>query len=330
MSASRPVTKWVADLWVSIPTRATRSRLLSTISSLRPVPRGFMTATTTTTRPRWEFRATVQATVQATTQRIFIPTGTRGFIPTGARGFRTTTQRAMNHQREEIKTHYEILGVPEAATKAEIKKRFYELSKLHHPDLNRQDPEAPKKFIAINNAYSILGNPKLREKYDKELFRVRPSHASPMGARPASGLSRRRTQPMGPPPSFYRNGGWNTMKSANTTGSYGSAQARASAQAASEAWAREHQHQHATSGGMGYTAGAGRVHGFNFEGKVRQHERQEERVRLRRKNNATGDRKVVVPFLVVSGILALSVWVSGIGREKGTKAAIQGGEVWNR
>ncbi|KAI5792941.1 DnaJ domain-containing protein [Pyronema domesticum] len=269
-------------------------------------------------------------------RRGFSSTPRTGFTETSWRGFTETKRWGMKHPREEMRSHYETLGVPEGASRADIKKRFYALSKTHHPDLNRNDPEASKKFISISNAYSILGNPKLREKYDKELFRARPaSHASPVGARPASGLSRRRTQPMGPPPSFYRNGAWNTMKSSSTTGSYGSAQARATAQAASEAWAKGHAAANqATGGGMGYTAGhgagGGRVHGFNFEGKVRQHERQEERVRLRGKKNATGDRKVVVPFLVVSGILALSVWVSGIGREKGTKAAIQGGEVWNR
>jgi len=55
-------------------------------------------------------------------------------------------------------THYETLGVPYSATKAEIKKRFYELSKKHHPDLNRHDPHAPKRFVRISSAYAILGN----------------------------------------------------------------------------------------------------------------------------------------------------------------------------
>ena len=44
----------------------------------------------------------------------------------------------------------------------------------------------------------------------------------PVGGRPASGLSRRRTSFRGPPPSFYRNGGWGTQTrrrqaQANTT-----------------------------------------------------------------------------------------------------------------
>ena len=44
----------------------------------------------------------------------------------------------------------------------------------------------------------------------------------PAGGRPASGLSRRRTSFRGPPPSFYRNGGWGTQTrrrqaQANTT-----------------------------------------------------------------------------------------------------------------
>ncbi|PWW75315.1 DnaJ-domain-containing protein, partial [Tuber magnatum] len=121
-------------------------------------------------------------------------------------------------------THYETLGVPYSATKAEIKKRFYELSKKHHPDLNRHDPHAPKRFVRISSAYAILGNTEKKEKYDREVRRrvggniARTSSASgsPLSARPAQGLSKRRTHFHGPPPSFYRNGGWATFKGSHS------------------------------------------------------------------------------------------------------------------
>jgi hypothetical protein len=38
------------------------------------------------------------------------------------RGFTETGGWGMNHPREEMRNHYETLGVPEGATKADIKK----------------------------------------------------------------------------------------------------------------------------------------------------------------------------------------------------------------
>ncbi|KAI9887573.1 MAG: hypothetical protein M1823_000557 [Watsoniomyces obsoletus] len=98
--------------------------------------------------------------------------------------------------------------------------QFYNLSKTHHPDHNRNDPSASQRFVKISEAYAILGSPQKREQYDRQTFRSSSSTISsdrggsyrsstgPVGGRPASGLSRRRTQFRGPPPSFYRSGGW--------------------------------------------------------------------------------------------------------------------------
>eukprot|EP00899_Mesostigma_viride_P016583 jgi/Mesvir1/24926/Mv24209-RA.1 len=47
---------------------------------------------------------------------------------------------------------YDLLGVPQTATPSEIKKAYYALSLKYHPDKN-SDPEAPKKFTRIANAY---------------------------------------------------------------------------------------------------------------------------------------------------------------------------------
>ena len=99
-------------------------------------------------------------------------------------------------------------------------RQFYSLSKAHHPDHNPNDPEASSRFVKISEAYAILGSPQKRSRYDQDIQRAqagpsrtppRGSHSSsstPFGSRPASGLSRRRTQFKGPPPSFYRSGGW--------------------------------------------------------------------------------------------------------------------------
>ncbi|KAL1635466.1 hypothetical protein SLS58_010223 [Diplodia intermedia] len=99
-------------------------------------------------------------------------------------------------------------------------RQFYSLSKRHHPDRNKGDPAASSRFVRISEAYHVLGSPEKRSRYDRDQARLHPhshhhhshhshsSYAGPAGSRPPSGLSRRRTQFRGPPPSFYRNGAW--------------------------------------------------------------------------------------------------------------------------
>jgi DnaJ-like protein len=41
-------------------------------------------------------------------------------------------------------------------THAELKKRYKELAKKHHPDANRQDPHATEKFKQVSAAYEVL------------------------------------------------------------------------------------------------------------------------------------------------------------------------------
>ncbi|KAK4549915.1 hypothetical protein LTR36_005216 [Oleoguttula mirabilis] len=118
--------------------------------------------------------------------------------------------------------HYATLDLATHATPAEIKKQFYKLSKAHHPDLHPDNPHASQRFVQISEAHATLGSPDKKSKYDRDFLRTQhppasssthptgsySSHSSPAGGRPASGLSRRRTQFHGPPPSFYRSGGW--------------------------------------------------------------------------------------------------------------------------
>jgi curved DNA-binding protein CbpA len=73
------------------------------------------------------------------------------------------------------KTLYEILRVNPLATRTEIKKQYFKLAKLSHPDAQinyqgdtRDDDEIPD-FQAIAEAWKILGNSKLRKRYDREL-----------------------------------------------------------------------------------------------------------------------------------------------------------------
>jgi hypothetical protein len=116
--------------------------------------------------------------------------------------------------------HYATLDLPTNASAGEIKKQFYKLSKEYHPDLHPNDPSKAQRFVKISEAHATLGSPEKKARYDRDFFRSasgptgvatqHPSgrHSSYAGSRPASGLSKRRTQFRGPPPSFYRSGGW--------------------------------------------------------------------------------------------------------------------------
>jgi len=61
-----------------------------------------------------------------------------------------------------MKNFYDVLGVNEKATSAEITKAFKDLAKQHHPD--RGGDEA--KFKEINEAHDTLKSPQKRHDYD--------------------------------------------------------------------------------------------------------------------------------------------------------------------
>lgn len=62
---------------------------------------------------------------------------------------------------------YDTLGVPPAASSAEIKKAYYTLARKLHPDKNPNDPNAKAAFQRVGEAYQVLSNDELRAKYDR-------------------------------------------------------------------------------------------------------------------------------------------------------------------
>ena len=90
------------------------------------------------------------------------------------------------------KTHYEILDVPRTATAAQIKRRYRQLVRQHHPDVAQDKAAAKATFIRITEAYQALSNQDRRLIYDASLdadmFKVpprRPSTSSrPSASRP--------------------------------------------------------------------------------------------------------------------------------------------------
>lgn len=228
--------------------------------------------------------------------------------------------------------HYDTLGIPSDASPTDVKKyvhpisrpstpltklhsphrQFYALSKANHPDLHPNDPSKSKRFVAISEAYSVLGSPEKRQSYDRDFLPSRQpsshhgsySSHSPAGARPASGLSKRRTQFKGPPPSFYRSGGWGAHS--------------------------EKRSQHATSGPQETydhptapgTGPGGFTHGMDNDvphfDQRGHHVRQAklERSRRRRVDDAdydySGGGGALWQFVVVSGVLGVIFGVGAI------------------
>lgn len=151
-------------------------------------------------------------------------------LPLARRPF--ATSRALCHDHISSKNHYERLNVHHEASPAEIKKytnpslypktsltasrSFYKLSKAHHPDANPHDPSASHIFSLLSESYTVLSDAARRAAYDRDILRLHhhqshhPQKGSyhSAGGRPATGLSRRKGSFRGPPPSFYRAGGY--------------------------------------------------------------------------------------------------------------------------
>ena len=65
-----------------------------------------------------------------------------------------------------MRNHYETLGVSRDVSPEDLKKVFRKLSMKYHPDRTNGDAKATDKFKEVNEAYSVLSDPKKRQVYD--------------------------------------------------------------------------------------------------------------------------------------------------------------------
>ncbi|MEX2464177.1 MAG: molecular chaperone DnaJ [Balneolaceae bacterium] len=63
--------------------------------------------------------------------------------------------------------YYEILNVEKNAGEADLKKAYRKLAMKYHPDRNKGDAVAEKKFKEASEAYDVLRDPQKRERYDQ-------------------------------------------------------------------------------------------------------------------------------------------------------------------
>jgi curved DNA-binding protein len=65
------------------------------------------------------------------------------------------------------KDYYSVLGVSKDATADDIRKAYRRLALRYHPDKTKGDKAANEKFLEINEANQVLGDPEKRKKYDR-------------------------------------------------------------------------------------------------------------------------------------------------------------------
>jgi DnaJ-class molecular chaperone len=122
---------------------------------------------------------------------------------------------------------YQRLGVKRGASEAEIKKAYRSLAKQLHPDRNKDNPNAAKRFSEVTHAYDLLSDKDKRARYDRGEIDESGNPKMPFGGGFASGAR------PGGPGGFEGRAGFETADAADLSdlfeglfGGAGGAQAR--------------------------------------------------------------------------------------------------------
>lgn len=67
----------------------------------------------------------------------------------------------------QFQDYYGILGVDRTADADAIRRAFRKKAREHHPDVNRDVPEASERFREVNEAHDVLSDPEKRAMYDR-------------------------------------------------------------------------------------------------------------------------------------------------------------------
>jgi DnaJ-class molecular chaperone len=111
----------------------------------------------------------------------------------------------------EYKDYYAILGVPRAATQADIKKAFRKLARQYHPDTSKGKPGAELRFKEVNEANEVLSDPQKRKAYDQLGANWTAYHQAAGAGMPFEEFLRQARSGGGPPGTGYRGtGGFTT------------------------------------------------------------------------------------------------------------------------
>jgi DnaJ-class molecular chaperone len=77
---------------------------------------------------------------------------------------------------------YQRLGIKRGASDAEIKKAYRSLAKQLHPDRNKDNPDAAKRFGEVTAAYDLLSDKDKRARYDRGEIDEEGNPKMPFGA----------------------------------------------------------------------------------------------------------------------------------------------------
>jgi len=68
-----------------------------------------------------------------------------------------------------MENYYEVLGVSPSASSQELKRVYQHLARQYHPDKISEETQLSdhtSRFVAVSEAWKVLGDPELRKQYD--------------------------------------------------------------------------------------------------------------------------------------------------------------------